>query len=120
MAKTILIVDDVATDRAAVRETVKKLGYLTIEASNGAVAVSMAKEQKPDAILMDVVMPEMSGFEATREILADESTKYIPIVIVSSRAQKSDFHRANLIGAKGYVTKPVDAAALTEALKAIA
>ena len=116
MAKKVLIIDDVATDRAAVCGIVRKLGFETIEAANGAEGVAMAKAHKPAAILMDVVMPEMSGFEATRALLEDAATRSIPVVIVSSRSQISDFHRASSIGARGYLTKPIDAQAVVDTL----
>jgi twitching motility two-component system response regulator PilH len=108
MAK-ILVVDDVMAERVNVTEILRRRGHSVVEADSGAKAIEMAKHHKPDAIVMDIVMPEMDGFSATKRIAMDPETKGIPIVIVSSKAQESDKFRAKQLGAKGYLVKPVNA-----------
>ncbi len=81
-------------------------GYVTLTATNGQQAVEMSQAQMPDVILMDVNMDQMDGFAATRAIGGDASTKSIPVVLVTSKNQKADRVWAQMLGVKGYVTKP--------------
>ncbi len=85
----ILVVDDSDTDRLTLIRLLNKNGFETIEAINGRDGVNKAKELLPDLILMDVVMPELSGFEATRLITQDPTTKNIPVIICSSKGLKT-------------------------------
>jgi CheY-like chemotaxis protein len=116
---TILVVDDVAFERQRHRMYLEKQGHHVIEAPNGAVAVEMAKEHLPAAIIMDFVMPEMDGFAAAKRLMLDPITHSIPVIMVSSKAQLHDRHRADLVGAKGYIIKPADEATLTEMLRSL-
>jgi twitching motility two-component system response regulator PilH len=106
MGRKILIVDDIQTDRANLERIVSEAGHQTLLAENGAMAVEKAKRDKPDLILMDINMPEVDGFAATRMLKADEATKNIPVVFVSSKDQKADMAWGQMLGAKGYITKP--------------
>src|SRR6266852_4861367 len=83
--KKILIVDDSPTDRQFFMETLSKHGYQCVTAENGDEAITKAKSEKPDLILMDVVMPGTNGFQATRAITSDEATKHIPVIVVTSK-----------------------------------
>ena len=106
MARKILIVDDAQTDRSNLEKIVSEAGHMTLLAESGLQAIERALRDKPDLILMDVNMPDMDGFAATRKLKADEATKHIPIVFVSSKDQKADKAWGQMLGAKGYVTKP--------------
>lgn len=106
MTHTILIVDDNLVDRNRLEKVLSDAGYLVSAAENGAQALAAAKRSKPDVILMDVNMPEMDGFAATRALRGDADTKDIPIVLVTVKDQKADKAWGQMLGAKGYVTKP--------------
>ena len=106
MAKTILIVEDNHSDRTRLEKLLAGAGYMVTTAENGVQALAAAKRSKPDAILMDVNMPEMDGFAATRALRADAETKGIPVVLVTAKDQKADKAWGQMLGASGYVTKP--------------
>lgn len=106
MGRKVLIVDDIQADRANLERIVSEAGHQTLLAENGAMAVERAKRDQPDLILMDVNMPEVDGFAATRMLKADEATKNIPVVFVSGKNQRADMAWGQMLGAKGYITKP--------------
>jgi twitching motility two-component system response regulator PilH len=110
--KKILIVDDSPTDRQFLLETLSKAGYQCVMAENGDEAIAKARTESPDLILMDVVMPGTSGFQATRAISRDEATKHIPVIMCTSKNQETDRIWALRQGARDYLTKPIDAKAL--------
>jgi len=103
----ILIVDDSATERALISDYLRKNGFTPLTASNGEEAINTAREQLPDLILMDIVMPEMNGFEATRAISRQTETSEIPIVLVSSKGQETDKVWGMRQGATDYMVKPL-------------
>jgi twitching motility two-component system response regulator PilH len=107
--KKILIVDDSPTDRQFFLETLSKQGYQCVTAENGDEAVAKARSEKPDLILMDVVMPGTNGFQATRAITRDEATKHIPVIVCTSKNQETDRVWGMRQGAKDYLVKPIDA-----------
>ena len=106
--KTILVVDDSPTERHVLVELLKKSGYKVITAENGQEGVDKAKRELPDLILMDIVMPGLNGFQATRTLTRDEATKHIPIIICSSKGQETDRIWGLRQGATDYVVKPVN------------
>jgi twitching motility two-component system response regulator PilH len=106
MPRKVLIVDDSQTDRSLLERIVSEAGHATLLAESGVQAIERARRDRPDLILMDVNMPEMDGFAATRKLKADEATKGIPVIFVSSKNQKADMAWGQMLGAKGYVTKP--------------
>jgi twitching motility two-component system response regulator PilH len=106
MIRTVLIVDDAQVDRAHLEKVLSDAGYQVSSANTGALGIEKAKRDKPDAILMDVNMPEMDGFAATRALRNDASTKDIPVIFVTAKDQKADKAWGQMLGAKGYVTKP--------------
>ncbi len=106
MSRRVLIVDDALADRSNLERIVSAAGHVALLAESGAQAVERAKRDKPDLILMDVNMPDMDGFAATRKIKADAETKHIPVVFVTGKNQKADMAWGQMLGAKGYVTKP--------------
>ncbi len=104
----VLVVDDSPTEIFQFKEMLESLGHEVITADNGREGVAMAREEQPDVVLMDIVMPDMNGFQATRQISRGADTKHIPVIIVSSKDQETDKVWGERQGAKGYVTKPVD------------
>ncbi|WP_111856199.1 response regulator [Acinetobacter oleivorans] len=113
----ILIVDDSPTETYRFREILTKHGYDVLEASNGADGVTLAKAQQPDLVLMDVVMPGVNGFQATRQITRDEDTKHIPVVIVSTKDQATDRVWGKRQGAIDYLIKPIEEKQLIDVIK---
>jgi len=106
MSKRILVVDDQEDLRGVLRDLLTGSGYTIIEATNGAAGVAKAKSDRPDLILMDIQMPVIDGYEATRRIKVDPDLNPIPIVAVSSFAMKGDEEKARAAGCDHYVTKP--------------
>ncbi|HFD88226.1 MAG TPA: response regulator [Gammaproteobacteria bacterium] len=102
----ILVVDDSATDQYALRAILEKHGYKVSVASNGREGVEMAQKLGPDLILMDVVMPELNGFQATRELTRGAETSGIPVIMVTSKDAATDTVWAKRQGAQDYVVKP--------------
>jgi twitching motility two-component system response regulator PilH len=117
--RKILIVDDSATDRQFLLEALSKQGYECVTAANGDEAVEKSHSESPDLILMDVVMPGTSGFQATRTINRDESTAHIPVILCTSKSQDTDRIWGLRQGAKDYVVKPVNARELLNKIRAI-
>lgn len=115
----ILIVDDSPTEIHVLSTLLEKLGHKVTTAENGEAGVAKAKAEKPDLILMDVVMPGMNGFQATRQLSKDGDTSGIPIIIVTTKDQETDKVWGKRQGAKDYLTKPVDEATLLKTLNAV-
>lgn len=113
----VLVVDDSRTVTIALQRILESAGYLTVAAFDGAQAVEMAERYRPDLILMDIVMPRMNGFEATRAILAKPDTRYTPIIIVSGNDQPSDRIWGTRIGAKGFLSKPINKSELLKTIQ---
>ena len=112
----ILIVDDSPSQLVSMKRIVEKLGHEAITAEDGASGVEVAKAQRPDLILMDVVMPNLNGFQATRAISKDPDTGHIPIILVTTKDQETDKVWGMRQGAKAYITKPFTDTQLTEAI----
>ena len=106
MVRTILAVDDNPSDLGRMEKLLVGAGYQVSTANNGQVALDAVKRSKPDCIVMDVNMPVMDGFAATRALRNDPSTKDIPVVLVTAKDQKADKAWGQMLGAKGYITKP--------------
>jgi twitching motility two-component system response regulator PilH len=119
MATTVLIVDDSPTDVHVLKSMLEKNGYHTSHALNGEEGIKKAKAEKPDLILMDVVMPGMSGFQATRKLNQDPETASIPVIIVSSKDMDTDKIWGMRQGARDYITKPVGEKDLVAKIKAV-
>ena len=105
-ARTVLYVEDNEYNRKIVRQLLSRTSYRLIEATDGEAGVAAAREQLPDLILMDVQLPKMSGLDATRLLRADDATKHIPIVVITSFALSGDRERAAEAGATAYLAKP--------------
>jgi twitching motility two-component system response regulator PilH len=106
MARTILIVEDNPVDRQRLEKLLGDAGYMVATATDGNQALASVKRSKPDAILMDVNMPELDGFAATRALQGDAQTRDIPVILVTAKDQKADKAWGQMLGAKGYVAKP--------------
>jgi len=106
--KKILIVDDSPTERHVLNDLLTKAGFEVLASDSGEDAIHKSKQAKPDLILMDVVMPGLNGFQATRAISRDPETKSIPIIICTSKSQETDKIWGLRQGARDYIVKPVD------------
>ena len=104
----VLVVDDSPTEIFHFKEMLESMGHIVIVAENGRDGVALARKEQPDVVLMDIVMPDMNGFQATRQICRGAETQHIPVIIVSSKDQETDKVWGERQGAVGYVTKPVD------------
>lgn len=102
----VLVVDDSAAELSNIKNIVASTGCIVLSASSGKEAVEIAKKERPDIIFMDIIMPDMDGYEATRRLTNEAVTRDIPIVFVSSKSQKADKLWAQMQGGKGYITKP--------------
>jgi len=114
----IMIVDDSPTDAHVLKKMLEKNGYETVTAVDACEGIEVAKREKPDLILMDVVMPGLNGFQATRELTSDPETSDIPVIIVTRKDQKVDRVWGMRQGARDYVTKPVSENSLMSLINA--
>jgi twitching motility two-component system response regulator PilH len=114
----VLIVDDSPTEQHVFCKALERHGYDTVVASDGEEAIGAAQQMQPDVIVMDVVMPGMNGFQATRRLSKDPATANIPVVIVSSKGQETDRIWGLRQGASHYLVKPVESSELVAAVEA--
>jgi len=105
--KKILIVDDSPTERHILSRILVRKGYQVVFAENGARAIAVAKETGPDLVLMDIVMPDVNGFQAIRMFLRDQTLRTIPVIICSTKGQEIDRIWGMRQGAKDYIVKPI-------------
>ena len=113
----ILIVDDSPSQLMGIRRIVEKLGHEAITAEDGAAGVEVCKRELPDLVLMDVVMPNLNGFQATRSISKDPTTQHIPVILVTTKDQDTDRVWGMRQGAKAYITKPFSESELAEVVE---
>jgi len=107
VAKHVLIIDDSLAETRVFKSVLERHGYQVSIACNGQEGIDVARVCKPDIILMDVVMPLLNGFQATRELTRDPHTRHIPIIVCSSKSAETDRLWAMRQGAKAYLIKPV-------------
>jgi len=119
VSKRILVVEDQEDLRGMLRDLLTGSDYSVIEATDGAAGIAMAKSERPDLILMDIQMPVIDGYEATRQIRADPAIDGIPIIAVSSFAMKGDEQKARSAGCDHYVTKPYSPMQLLKVIRGI-
>lgn len=117
MGVKVLIVEDNEMNFFVVNGVLEHAGFETYHASNGETAVEMAKEHHPDIILMDLQLPGMDGYEATRRIKADSDTAGIPVVALTAHALEGDREKALAAGCDGYLTKPIDTRRFPDTVK---
>jgi twitching motility two-component system response regulator PilH len=115
----VLVVDDSPTERHILTEILTSNGYEVEIAEDGDQAVSKAKAVMPDLVLMDVVMPGLNGFQATRSITKDEATKHIPVILCTTKDQETDKVWGIRQGAKDYIVKPVNKDELLKKIRAL-
>lgn len=115
----ILIVDDSPSQLLGIQRIVEKLGHQILTATDGAAGVETAKAELPDLVLMDVVMPNLNGFQATRTLARDEATRHIPVILVTTKDQDTDRMWGMRQGAKVYITKPFSEDELSEVLERV-
>ncbi len=116
--KTILLVEDIELNRDLIEQLLED-DYWVITAVDGAQGIEMAREQRPDLILMDMSLPEIDGWEATRRLKADPATAAVPIVALTAHAMQGDEERARAAGCDDYITKPIDEDLLFAKLRAL-
>ena len=119
MMARILIVDDSPSQLMGICRIVEKLGHEALTAEDGAAGVEAAKRELPDLILMDVVMPNLNGFQATRSITREPTTQHIPVVLVTTKDQETDRMWGMRQGAKAYITKPFSETDLAEVISQV-
>ena len=119
-AKTVMVVEDSATDLHFLSGVLASGGYHVIAAHSGEEALEKMKAERPDLVLMDVVMPGMSGFQTVRHLARDESTRGIPVIFCTSKHQESDRVWGMRQGARDYLVKPINAKQLLERVGAFA
>ncbi len=117
--KNVLVVDDSPTDRQYLSDILVKNGYTVATAESAEEALAKVKQLRPDLVLMDVVMPGQNGFQATRTLTRDESTKHIPVIICTTKGQETDKLWGMRQGARDYIVKPVAAADLLAKISAL-
>ena len=115
--KTVLIIEDNENNLYMMRFILNKLGHAVLEARDGAAGVEMAKAHRPDLILMDIQLPVMDGYAATRRIREEDALKDIPIIAVTSYAMVGDKEKALAAGCTAYVEKPIDPPAFIKVLE---
>ena len=115
----ILIVDDSPSQLLGIQRIVEKLGHQILTATDGAAGVETAKAELPDLVLMDVVMPNLNGFQATRTLARDEATRHIPVILVTTKDQDTDRMWGMRQGAKAYIPKPFSEDELSEVLERV-
>lgn len=119
MDKTILVVDDSPTEIHILKGIIEKGGYSVISAGDGESGIEEAKSSRPDLILMDVVMPGLNGFQATRQLNRAPETADIPVILVTTKDQETDRAWGLRQGAKEYVVKPVTPEELLKKIKSV-
>lgn len=115
----ILIVDDSPTEAHVLRGILERNGFDVATAENGAEGIALARELRPDLVLMDVVMPGLNGFQATRQLSRDPETSGIPVIIVTTKDQDTDRVWGLRQGARDFLTKPVSEKTLMEKISVV-
>lgn len=117
--QNILVVDDSATDRFFLTELLQTAGFTVTGADNGEECLAKVSAQAPDLVLMDVVMPGLTGFQVTRMLTKDPATANIPVILITGKSQATDLAWALKMGAKACITKPVVSADLLALIKTL-
>ena len=119
MPSVVLIVDDSPTETFALTEILKRNGFEVLNAQNADQGLSLARDRHPDLVLMDVVMPGLNGFQATRQLARAPDTASLPVVMVSTKSQETDRVWAMRQGARAYLTKPIDERLLLQTIRQV-
>ncbi|HMI98496.1 MAG TPA: response regulator [Gaiellaceae bacterium] len=114
---SVLIVDDESSIRLICRLNLRSAGFDTLEASDGASAIALARAERPDLILLDVMLPDLDGWRVADELAENDETREIPILFLSARSESGDQRRGHATGGVGYITKPFDPLAMTNTVR---
>ncbi len=117
MAKTVLIVEDNELNMKLFHDLLEAHGYATLGARHGIEALALARKHRPDLILMDIQLPEISGLEVTRQLKEDDSLRHIPVVAVTAFAMKGDEERILAGGCEAYLSKPISVGKFIETVR---
>ncbi|MEQ8823344.1 MAG: response regulator [Filomicrobium sp.] len=117
MAKKVLIVEDNELNMKLFHDLLTAHGYTTVQTRNGLDALSLAREHRPDLILMDIQLPEVSGLEVTRWLKEDDELRSIPVIAVTAFAMKGDEERIRSGGCEAYISKPISVASFLESVR---
>ncbi|BBL76042.1 response regulator [Methylomagnum ishizawai] len=117
MIRTVLVVDDSPVDRKYLGQILGDIGLKVLTANSGREGVELAHKARPDLIFMDIVMPEMDGYQACRDLHGDPATRHIPVIFVSSKNQEADRIWAEMQGGGDYVCKPYTADTIVGAIQ---
>lgn len=117
MSQKILIVEDNELNMKLFNDLLEAHGYITITTRDGTKALDLARDSKPDLILMDIQLPEVSGLDITRQIKAEDDLIHIPIIAVTAFAMKGDEDKIKECGCNGYISKPISIASFIETIK---
>ncbi|EAU40405.1 Response regulator receiver [Fulvimarina pelagi HTCC2506] len=117
MAKTVMIVEDNELNMKLFRDLIEAYGYETIRTSSGLNAVDLARKHRPDLILMDIQLPEISGLDVTRQLKADPELQRIPVIAVTAFAMKGDEERIREGGCEAYISKPISVPKFIETIR---
>ena len=117
MKKTVLIVEDNELNMKLFNDLLEAHGYATLKTSHGIEAMELARAHRPDLILMDIQLPEVSGLEVTRWLKADEELKSIPVIAITAFAMKGDEERIREGGCEAYMSKPISVAKFIATIK---
>ena len=115
----ILVVDDSPTENFKISGVLKRHGHEVLAAESGEQALQVARDSKPDLILMDIVMPGLNGFQATRQLTRDPATSAIPVVMLTAKSQEADRIWGERQGARGYLVKPVEDSVLVATISQV-
>jgi len=117
-SKSVLIVDDETSLRTLVRANLEVDGFEVSEAVDGIQAMEMLKENRPDLILLDIMMPGKDGIEVLEDIAADKELSEIPVILLTAKGEQEDLERGAALGARGHITKPFDPEQMVRTVKA--
>jgi two-component system cell cycle response regulator DivK len=117
MSKTVLIVEDNELNMKLFNDLLEAHGYVTVQTRNGMEAIELARLHRPDLILMDIQLPEVSGLQVTQWIKSDEELKHIPIIAITAFAMKGDEEKIRQGGCEAYLSKPISVAKFLETVK---
>jgi two-component system, cell cycle response regulator DivK len=117
MKKTVLIVEDNELNMKLFNDLLEAHGYATLKTGHGIEAMELARAHKPDLILMDIQLPEVSGLEVTRWLKADDELKSIPVIAITAFAMKGDEERIRQGGCEGYLSKPISVSSFIQTVR---
>lgn len=112
----VLIIDDSPTETYKLTSMLEKNGHVVLTADNGEAGIELAQKELPDLVLMDIVMPGLNGFQATRQLAKSPETAHIPVIIVTTKDQETDRVWGMRQGARAYLTKPIQSDVLMSAM----